>query len=117
MNTNKSNGKKYTNEDFADALLELKEQSGLSYMQIAIKSELSDTYLVNIVKRKNLAPKDENIEKIAKALGVEPEYFFEYRLRRLVDFINENRKYLNEFLDHVEIKEKKIQKKRQASGM
>ncbi len=107
MNTNKSNGKKYTNEDFADALLELKEKSALSYMQIAIKSGLSDTYLVNIVKRKNLAPKDENIEKIAKALGVDPEYFFEYRLRRLVDFINENREYLNEFLDHVEIKGKK----------
>ncbi|GAG73039.1 unnamed protein product [marine sediment metagenome] len=31
----------------------------------------------------------------ARALGVEPEYFFEYRLRRLTDFINENRDFLN----------------------
>jgi len=85
VNTNKSNSEKYTNKDFADALLELKEQSGLSYMQIAIKAGLSDTYLINIVKRKNLAPNDENIKKIARALGVKPEYFKEYRQRRLAE--------------------------------
>jgi len=85
MNTNKSNSKKYTDKDFANVLLELKEKSGLSDMQIATKAGLSDTYLINIVKRKNFAPNDENIEKIAKALGVKSEYFKEYRQRRLAE--------------------------------
>jgi transcriptional regulator with XRE-family HTH domain len=88
MNTIKSGGNDYTNKEFADALLELKEHSGLSYMQIAIKAGLSDTYLINIVKRKNLPPKDEYIEKIAQAFGVKPEYFKEYRQRRLAEKIN-----------------------------
>ena len=88
-----SNSDSYTNKNFGEALLELKEKSGLSYMQIAIKAELSDTYLVNIVKGKNLAPNDKNIKKIAKALGVGPEYFKEWRNRRLsekLDTLNFN---------------------------
>jgi transcriptional regulator with XRE-family HTH domain len=85
MNTNRSDGNNYTNKEFAEALLELKQGSGMSYMQVAIKAGLSDTYLINIVKRKNLAPNDENIKNIARALNVKPEYFREYRQRRLAE--------------------------------
>ena len=88
MNTIKSDSEKYTIKDFGEALLELKEDSGLSYMQIAVKAGLSDTYLINIVKGKNLAPNDENIEKIASAFGLKPEYFKEYRNRRLSEKMN-----------------------------
>jgi len=63
MNTNRSDGNNYTNKEFAEALLELKQGSGMSYMQVAIKAGLSDTYLINIVKRKNLTPNDENKKK------------------------------------------------------
>ncbi|MBA7574198.1 hypothetical protein ES708_16000 [subsurface metagenome] len=51
-----------------------------------------------------------NIKKIAKALGVKPEYFFEYRLRRLINLLKGNRKHLNLYLRDLEI----IQKKRKA---
>ncbi|MBN2073622.1 MAG: helix-turn-helix transcriptional regulator [Actinobacteria bacterium] len=85
MNTNISESKGYSNLDFARALLELKNASGLSYMKIAVKAGVSDTYLVNIVQGKNLAPNDENIRKIAGALNVKPEYFKEYRQRRLAE--------------------------------
>ena len=88
MNTNISESKGYSNLDFAQALLELKNASGLSYMKIAVKAGVSDTYLVNIVQGKNLAPNDENIRKIAKALNVAPEHFKEYRQRRLADKLN-----------------------------
>jgi len=88
MDTIKSDSEKYTIKDFGEALLELKEDSGLSYMQIAVKAGLSDTYLINIVKGKNLAPNDENIEKIASAFGLKPEYFKEYRNRRLSEKLN-----------------------------
>jgi len=66
-------------------LMELKQSSGMSYTQVAIKTKLYDTYLINIVKRKNLAPNDENIKNIARALNVKPEYFREYRQRRLAE--------------------------------
>ncbi len=81
--TSTSISNKFSNKEFGDALKELKEQKGLSFMQIAVKCKLSDSYLVQLANKKNLAPKDENIEKIAKALGVEPSYFKEYRNRRL----------------------------------
>ena len=81
MDTNKSES--YSNKDFKDALLELKTTHGMSYMAIAVKAGLSDSYLVNIVNGKNLAPTDENIAKIAAAFDVGPEYFKEYRNRRL----------------------------------
>jgi len=44
-------------------LMELKQSSGMSYTQVAIKTKLYDTYLINIVKRKNLTPNDENKKK------------------------------------------------------
>ena len=94
MSTNEN--KIYTIKDFYLAFKDLKEKLNLSLGQIAIKTGLSKSFLSDIMNNKVLPPKDEFIEKIAKALGVEPDYFFEYRLRRLNDFINENR----DFLDH-----------------
>jgi len=88
--------KNYTIKDFYIAFKDLKEKQNLSLGQIAIKTGLSKSFLSDIMNKKVLPPKDEFIEKIDRALGVEPEYFFEYRLRRLNDYINENR----DFLDH-----------------
>jgi transcriptional regulator with XRE-family HTH domain len=85
----------YTNKDFYLAFKDLKEKMNLSLGQIAIKTGLSKSFLSDIMNNKVLPPKDKFIEKIAKALGVESDYFFEYRLRRLTDFINENRDFLD----------------------
>jgi transcriptional regulator with XRE-family HTH domain len=85
MDTVNSDSTNKTNKNFGEALLELKNRSGLSYMQIAIKCGLSDAYLINIVKGKNQAPNTENIEKIAKAFNIGPEYFKEYRIRKVTD--------------------------------
>ena len=108
MNTNKSIGREYSCKDFADAFFELKKSIGFSYMQIAVKAKLSDTYLVNIVNRKNLTPNSKNIKKIAKALKVEPEYFYEFRLRKLINILDSNRKYLDPVLKELYGQEKKI---------
>lgn len=86
--TDISINEEYTNKDFGDALKELKERKGLSYMQIAIKSGLSDSYLVLLVQKKALPPKDKYIKKIAKAFNLKPEYFKEYRQRRLAEKLN-----------------------------
>ncbi len=87
--------KNYTDKSFHIAFKDLKENLNLSLGQISIKTGLSKSFLSDIINNKVLPPKDQFIEKIAKALKVEPEYFFEYRLRRLTDFINENRDFLN----------------------
>jgi transcriptional regulator with XRE-family HTH domain len=87
--------KNYTDKSFHIAFKDLKEKLNLSLGQISIKTGLSTSFLSDISNNKVLPPKDKFIEKIARALWVEPEYFFEYRLRRLNDFINENRDFLN----------------------
>ena len=92
MSTNKN--KIYTTKDFHVAFKELKEKQNLSLGQIAIKTGLSKSFLSDIMNNKVLPPKDEFIVKIAKAFRVDPDYFFEYRLRRLNDFINKNRDFL-----------------------
>jgi len=107
MNTNESISREYSYKDFAEALFDLKDNARLSYGQIADKCGLSDAYLVNIVNRKNLAPNSKNIKKIAKALKVEPEYFYEYRLRRLNNLLNNNREHVDLFLRDLEISQKK----------
>jgi transcriptional regulator with XRE-family HTH domain len=91
--------KNQTDENFYLAFKNLKEKLNLSLGQIAIKTGLSKSFLSDIMNNKVLPPKDEFIEKIAKALGVEPDYFFEYRLRRLTEFISENRDFLDECMD------------------
>ena len=97
MSANKN--KNQTDENFYLAFKNLKEKLNLSLGQIAIKTGLSKSFLSDIMNNKVLPPKDEFIEKIAKALGVEPDYFFEYRLRRLTEFISENRGFLDECMD------------------
>ena len=87
--------KNYTDKSFYVAFKDLKEKLNLSLGQIAIKTGLSKSFLCDIANNKVLPPKDEFIEKIAKALRVEPNYFFEYRKRRLSEFCEENRKFLN----------------------
>jgi len=97
VSTNKN--KNHSEENFYIAFKNLKESLNLSLGQISIKTGLSKSFLSDIMNNKVLPPKDEFIEKIAKALGVEPDYFFEYRLRRLTDFINENRESLDYFIN------------------
>ena len=86
MNTDIDNN--YTNKEFGDALKDLMAIKKLSYNQVSYLCHLSPQYLQQIVTKKVLPPKDENIEKIAHAFGLKPEYFKEYRNRRLSEKLN-----------------------------
>ncbi|MHB1336885.1 MAG: helix-turn-helix domain-containing protein [Candidatus Humimicrobiaceae bacterium] len=83
MNTDIDNKYIYTNKDFSYALKELMDEKKWSYNQLSYRCELSGQYLNQLVNKKSLPPKDENIRKIARAFNLEPEYFKEYRNRRL----------------------------------
>ncbi|MCL5070831.1 MAG: helix-turn-helix transcriptional regulator [Actinobacteria bacterium] len=85
----------YTIKSFSEAFNELKEKLNVSLGQLSIKTGLSKSFLSDISNSKVLPPKDEFIVKIAGALKVSPDYFFEYRLRRFTEFLNGNRDFLN----------------------
>lgn len=97
-----------TYKNFGDAVDELRMKAGLSYDRMSLEISIAQSYLYHIInRRKASAPKDEIIKKIADFFHISPYYFFEYRLRRLEDYINEDRK----FLDHCLRQAKRIDKK------
>lgn len=61
------------------------EERRLSYRQLAYKTRLSAGYLNHLTKGSRPVPADAVIESLAHALHVEPDYFMEYRLRKLAD--------------------------------
>ena len=87
MNIDVDNKYAYTDKDFSDALKELMDNKKWSYNQLSYRCELSSQYLNQLVNKKSLPPKDENIKKIARAFNLKPEYFKEYRNRRLSEKI------------------------------
>ena len=99
---------KKTYKNFGDAVDELRMEAGLSYDRMSLEIGIAQSYLYHIInRRKASAPKDEYIEKIAEFFHITPYYFYEYRLRRIEDFIDVNRK----FLDHCLRQAKRIVKK------
>jgi len=97
-----------TYKDFGLALEELREKARVSYDTIAFNIQHAQSYVYGICNRRtrNL-PKDSVVEEFANFFHVPPTYFYEYRLRRLLNFINENR----EFLDHCLRQAKRIDRK------
>ena len=53
----------------------------MTYRALADQTNLSAGYLNHLVHGNRPVPSDEIVRKLAKALGVEPEHFREYRLR------------------------------------
>jgi len=101
----------YTNKDFGDALKEFMEDRKLSYNQLAYKCKLSPQFLQQIVTKKVLPPKDKFVILIAKALGVTPEYFREYRNRRLAEKLDTENMDLDNYDIPLSDKEAKYLKK------
>ncbi len=57
------------------------QEKGVTYRALAEQTTLSAGYLNHLVHGNRPVPSDEIVRKLAKALGVEPEHFREYRLR------------------------------------
>jgi transcriptional regulator with XRE-family HTH domain len=74
-------------ERFGAALKGLMEERHLTYRQLAYKTRLSAGYLNHLTKGRRPVPADPVIRTIAKALRVEPDFFLEYRLRRVVGLL------------------------------
>jgi transcriptional regulator with XRE-family HTH domain len=57
------------------------QEKGVTYRALADQTNLSAGYLNHLVHGNRPVPSDDIVRKLAKALGVEPEHFREYRLR------------------------------------
>jgi len=89
--------KNKTYKNFGDAFLELKEMfPSISYGKIARDLDITDSYAWNLPNRRRKSPIPKKyFIKLAKLFHIKPEYFFEYRLQNMLEFINKNRKFLN----------------------
>jgi transcriptional regulator with XRE-family HTH domain len=64
-------------------------ETGVTYRALAEETGLSAGYLNHLVHGNRPVPSDEVVQRIADALGVEPEHFREYRIRVITERLEE----------------------------
>ena len=77
--------RKYSEEPFGSTIERLMTEAGLTYRGLAAKTSLSAGYLNHLVHGNRPVPSKDVVERLARALAVEPEHFREYRLRVIID--------------------------------
>jgi len=77
--------RKFSEDPFGPTIERLMDETGLTYRALAAKTELSAGYLNHLVHGNRPVPSKDVVERLATALGVEPEHFREYRLRVITD--------------------------------
>ena len=77
--------RKYSDDEFGPTIERLMSDTGLTYRGLASKTGLSAGYLNHLVHGNRPVPSKDVVERLASALGVEPEHFREYRLRVIAD--------------------------------
>jgi len=77
--------RKFSDEPFGPTIERLMGETGVTYRALADKTKLSAGYLNHLVHGNRPVPSDDVMRTLAKALGVEPEHFREYRLRVITE--------------------------------
>ena len=77
--------RRFSNDAFGPTVERLMAESGVTYRGLADRTKLSAGYLNHLVHGNRPVPSNDVFETLAKALGVEPEHFREYRLRVITD--------------------------------
>jgi transcriptional regulator with XRE-family HTH domain len=77
--------RRFSEEPFGPTVEKLMDETGVTYRALADKTKLSAGYLNHLVHGNRPVPSDEVMRTLAKALGVEPEHFREYRLRVITE--------------------------------
>ena len=73
--------RRFSEEGFGETVQRLMDEQGVTYRQLASRTGLSAGYLNHLVHGNRPVPSDKVVRQLARALGVEPEHFREYRLR------------------------------------
>jgi transcriptional regulator with XRE-family HTH domain len=77
--------RRFSDEQFGPTVEKLMDETGVTYRALADKTKLSAGYLNHLVHGNRPVPSDDVMRTLAKALGVEPEHFREYRLRVITE--------------------------------
>ncbi len=83
-------------EDFANAFYQLKKDNGdISYGKISLATNILEATINALANRRRAnPPTKEVLKKIADFFHVTPDFFYEYRLKKLLDYIDNNREFL-----------------------
>jgi transcriptional regulator with XRE-family HTH domain len=77
--------RRFSDRPFGETMQALLAETGLTYRQLAAKTELSAGYLNHIVHGNRPVPANDVIETLAAAFSIEPEHFLEYRVRVITE--------------------------------
>jgi transcriptional regulator with XRE-family HTH domain len=77
--------RRFSEESFGLTAIGLMDETGVTYRGLAAKTGLSAGYLNHIMHGNRPVPSNDVIDRLATALGVEPEHFLEYRVRVITD--------------------------------
>ena len=80
---------RFSDEGFGMTVERLMNETGTTYRALADKTSLSAGYLNHLVHGNRPVPSNEVVETLARALGVDAEYFREYRLRVITQRLEE----------------------------
>jgi transcriptional regulator with XRE-family HTH domain len=80
---------RFSDEPFGGTVERLMNETGTTYRALADKTNLSAGYLNHLVHGNRPVPSNDVVETLARALGVDPEYFREYRLRVITQRLEE----------------------------
>ena len=77
--------RRFSTEPFGQTLERLMGESGVTYRGLADQTGLSAGYLNHLVHGNRPVPSNDVVVRLARALGVEPEHFLEYRVRTITE--------------------------------
>ena len=77
--------RRFSTEPFGSTIERLMDDTATTYRGLADKTGLSAGYLNHLVHGNRPVPSNDVMKSLARALGVEPEHFREYRLRVITD--------------------------------
>ena len=77
--------RRFSDEPFGPTIQRLMAEQDVTYRALADMTGLSAGYLNHLVHGNRPVPSDDVMRTLAKALGVEPEHFREYRLRVITE--------------------------------
>ena len=77
--------RRFSDDGFGVTVERLMNETGVTYRGLADKTGLSAGYLNHLVHGNRPVPSNDVVASLARALGVEPEHFREYRLRVITE--------------------------------
>ena len=80
-----SRRRRFSERPFGETAIRLMAETGVTFRGLAAKTGLSAGYLNHIMHGNRPVPSNDILARLARALGVEPEHFLEYRVRVITE--------------------------------